>query len=196
MVHIAARPRSQALAPFVSSFHYNEGELASAVERMLPTGQAHLMLNLDEDEFRTYSGTNCGIVHHTAGAVLAGPHGRPTAIDTREQRWLIGVEFKFGGAAAFCPCLSAGLATKSLNLKAFGNAMAFYSANVCVRRALWPTSSACSGLCCSKVWCGHGTRQSRLSTQKLMRLLRSTRLPKQSLAPLSVNSMWKHAASV
>jgi hypothetical protein len=70
---------------------------------MLPTGQAHLMVNLDEDEFRTYSGTNCGIVHHAAGAVLAGPRGRPTAIDTSEQRRLIAVEFKFGGAAAFLP---------------------------------------------------------------------------------------------
>lgn len=103
MVHIAARPRSQALVPFVASFHYNEGEFASMVERILPTGQAHLMVNLDEDEFRTYSGTNCGIVHRACGAVLAGPHGRPTAIDTKEQRRLIAVEFKFGGAAAFLP---------------------------------------------------------------------------------------------
>ncbi len=101
MFHIAARPRSQALAPFVASFHYHEGELAAAVERILPTGQVHLMFNLDEDEFRTYSGPDCASVHCTDGAVLAGPHGRSTAIDTREQRRLIAVEFKLGGAAAF-----------------------------------------------------------------------------------------------
>jgi AraC-like DNA-binding protein len=101
MTHIAARPCSLALAPFVASFHYHEGELTAAVERILPTGQAHLMVNLDEDEFRTYNGPDCGTAHHTCGAVLAGPHGRFTAIDTKEQRQLIAVEFKLGGAAAF-----------------------------------------------------------------------------------------------
>ena len=103
MLHIAARPRSAALAPFVASFHYHEGEFAAAVERILPTGQAHLMVNLDEDVFRTYSGPDCGKVHRVCGAVLAGPHGRSTAIDTMEQRRLIAVEFKVGGAAAFLP---------------------------------------------------------------------------------------------
>jgi AraC-like DNA-binding protein len=101
--HIVARPRFQALAPFIASFHYHEGEFAAAVERILPTGQAHLMVNLDEDEFRTYSGLDCGTVHRACGAVLAGPHGRSTAIDTTEQRRLIAVEFKLGGAAAFLP---------------------------------------------------------------------------------------------
>jgi len=101
MLHIAARPRSLALAPFIASFHYHEGELVAAVERILPTGQAHLMVNLDEDEFRTYHGPDCGTVHGTCGTVLAGPHGRATTIDTKEQRRLIAVEFKVGGAAAF-----------------------------------------------------------------------------------------------
>jgi AraC-like DNA-binding protein len=101
MFHTVARPRSLALAPFVARFHYHESELVAAVERILPTGQAHLMVNLDEDEFRTYSGPDCGTVHRTCGAVLAAPHGRPTAIDTMEQRRLIAVEFKLGGAATF-----------------------------------------------------------------------------------------------
>lgn len=37
------------------------------------------------------------------GAVLAGPHGRAIAIDTDEQRWLMAVEFRLGGASAFLP---------------------------------------------------------------------------------------------
>ena len=61
------------------------------------------MVNLDEDEFRTYGGPGCGTVRRVRGAVLAGPHGRSVTIDTREQRWLIAVEFKVGGAAAFFP---------------------------------------------------------------------------------------------
>lgn len=99
MIHIAARPRSKALAAFVKCFHYNESEFAAGVERILPNGQAHLMVNLDEDEFRTYGGTDCRIVHRTSGAVLAGPHGRSTAIDTQEQHRLVAVEFMPGGAA-------------------------------------------------------------------------------------------------
>jgi AraC-like DNA-binding protein len=101
MLHIIGRPRSPAIAPFVASFHYHKGELAPAVERILPTGQSHLMVNLSEDEFRTYNGPNCENLHRTCGAVLAGPHGRFTAIDTREQNLLVAVEFKLGGAAAF-----------------------------------------------------------------------------------------------
>lgn len=44
-----------------------------------------------------------GTVRGVRGAVLAGPHGRSVNIDTREQRWLIAVEFKVGGAATFFP---------------------------------------------------------------------------------------------
>jgi AraC-like DNA-binding protein len=101
LVHVIACPRSPALAPFVAAFHYHANEFAPLVERILPNGQAHLMVNLDEDEFRTYSGSGCGTVHRLGGAAFVGPHGRATAIDTREQRRLIAVEFKLGGAAAF-----------------------------------------------------------------------------------------------
>ena len=59
MIHVAARPRAPVLARFVRSFHYHEDELGPGVERILPTGQAHLMINLEEDEFRTYTGPNC-----------------------------------------------------------------------------------------------------------------------------------------
>jgi AraC-like DNA-binding protein len=103
MLHLAARPRAQVLAPFVASLHYHEGELPRAVERILPSGQAHLMVNLGEDEFRTYGGPDGGKDHRVCGAALAGPHGGPTAIDTLEQRRLVAVEFKVGGVAAFLP---------------------------------------------------------------------------------------------
>jgi AraC-like DNA-binding protein len=101
MEHLAARPHSQALAPFIRSFHYHAGEFAPMVERIVPNGQAHLMINLEEDEFRTYNGPGCGTIRRLGGTVLVGPQGRAAAIDTREQRWLIAVEFKLGGAAAF-----------------------------------------------------------------------------------------------
>ena len=99
--HVIARPRSLALRPFISSLHYHESEFGMAVERILPNAQAHLMINLEQDEFRTYGGADFRTMHRTSGAVLAGPHGRFTGIDTAEQRNLVAVEFKPGGAAAF-----------------------------------------------------------------------------------------------
>jgi len=67
----------------------------------MPNGQAHLMVNLAEDEFRTYDPARVGRTNRLSGAVLAGPHGSSTIIDTRAQRWLMAVEFRSGGAAQF-----------------------------------------------------------------------------------------------
>jgi AraC-like DNA-binding protein len=103
MFGVTARPHSPALAAFVTSLRYQEGEIPSAFERMLPTGQTHLLVNLYEDEFRTYSGPDCAAVHRTHGAALAGPRSRSTVIDTNEQRCLVRVDFQLGGAAAFFP---------------------------------------------------------------------------------------------
>jgi AraC-like DNA-binding protein len=103
MVHLAGRPRSPALQPFIKSLHYHDGTFPFGLERILPNGQAHLMINLAEDEFRTYSGDNGQRILSYRGATLAGPHGQPTILDTREFQWLVAVEFHPGGAAAFFP---------------------------------------------------------------------------------------------
>ena len=101
MFAVATRPRSPALAPFVASLHYQEGDIPSALEHVLPTGRTHLLVNLYEDEFRTYSGPDCAAIHRTYGAVLGGPRSRSTVIDTREQRCFVSVDFKLGGSVAF-----------------------------------------------------------------------------------------------
>lgn len=67
----------------------------------MPSGHAHIMVNLAEDEFRTYEGAGSEQVNRQRGAVLAGPHARATVIDTTEQRWLAAVEFRLGGAGRF-----------------------------------------------------------------------------------------------
>ncbi|MDQ2712630.1 MAG: helix-turn-helix domain-containing protein [Acidobacteriota bacterium] len=69
----------------------------------MPNGQAHLMVNLGEKEFRTYSGSRSEHQHRQSGVVLAGPHAEPVVIDTREQHWLAVVEFHSGGARHFFP---------------------------------------------------------------------------------------------
>src|SRR5258708_19374002 len=100
---VNAFPHAAALVAFVASLRYQEGEIPAVFERMLTTGQTDLLVNLREDEFRTYSGADCAAVHRTHGAVLAGPRSRSTVIDTNEQRCLVRVDFKLGGAAGFFP---------------------------------------------------------------------------------------------
>jgi AraC-like DNA-binding protein len=73
------------------------------LERIVPNGQAHLMVNLAEDQFRTYDAAHTERMNRHTGAVLAGPHARSTVLDTREQRRLVAVEFRSGGAARFFP---------------------------------------------------------------------------------------------
>jgi len=100
---VNARPHAPALASLVTCLHYQEGEIPAAFERMLPTGRTHLLVNLHEDEFRTYSGPDCAAVHRTHGATLFGPRSQSAVIDTKEQRCLVRVDFKLGAVAAFFP---------------------------------------------------------------------------------------------
>jgi AraC-like DNA-binding protein len=97
------RPISHALTPFVSGLHYFEADHHSppALERILPGGNVHLMVNLDEDEFRIYEGDGFETVRRSGGAVLEGPTSHARVIDTGLQRNLICVDFTLGGAAAF-----------------------------------------------------------------------------------------------
>jgi len=101
MPTVAFRPTSPALSPFVASLHYHEGITPDALERILPAGRVHLMVNLYEDEFRTYHGPDSASVRRTHGAVLGGPASQAAVIDTREQRCLVTADFKLGGASAF-----------------------------------------------------------------------------------------------
>src|SRR5262245_3713570 len=72
------------------------------LERSIPSGTVSLMVNLAQDEFRTWDVRGGRAVPvATGGAVLMGARSTPTVIDTDEQRHLVGVEFHWGGAAAF-----------------------------------------------------------------------------------------------
>jgi AraC-like DNA-binding protein len=98
---VAVRSPSPALARYVSSFDYIESDIPTSLERILPAGRIHLMVNLCEDEFRTYHGPDCATIHRTHGAVLTGPFSQPSVIDTKLQRRLVIVNFNLGGASPF-----------------------------------------------------------------------------------------------
>ncbi len=97
------RTPSPALAPFVAAlWHYEDaGELPHTRERILPSGSMQLLVNLHEDELRSYHGDDFGHLRRTRGATIAGIHAGHFAIDTAEQRAIVGVSFHPGGAFPF-----------------------------------------------------------------------------------------------
>jgi hypothetical protein len=44
---------------FIKSFHCQETNLPFTLERIMPNGQTHLMVNFGEDEFRSSEATMC-----------------------------------------------------------------------------------------------------------------------------------------
>lgn len=92
------RPTEPALAPFVRVFWYFTDQLPPGTERVLPSGEMQLLVNLHEDELRTYSGER---VHRTGGTALQGAYRGPVVIDTAQQRAIAGVVFRPGGAFPF-----------------------------------------------------------------------------------------------
>ncbi|MEZ5404048.1 MAG: helix-turn-helix domain-containing protein [Bryobacteraceae bacterium] len=72
-----------------------------ALERLLPTGSASLIVNLGEDQVRRYHFDPRRVMETNPGAVLAGTSSRYAVIDTREQEYVAGVAFRCGGTAPF-----------------------------------------------------------------------------------------------
>lgn len=97
----ARRPPPAALAPFVDAIWHFSGDFAHARERVLPTGGFQLLVNLAEDELRSYHGAGYRELRRTAGAALGGGFDEHFAIDTAEQRNIAGVSLKPGGTWPF-----------------------------------------------------------------------------------------------
>ncbi len=92
------------LRRYVSSiwaFEAAPGELAHARERALPGAGMQLLINLDEDELRWWSGERFDRLHRIRGAAIEGPREVAIAIDTAQQAAIMGVGFLPGGASGF-----------------------------------------------------------------------------------------------
>lgn len=70
-------------------------------ERLLPDGSMELVINLSEDEVRVYDRLDYRKFEKLRGAALVGPHSEFFVIDTAEQRNVMGVHFRPGGAFPF-----------------------------------------------------------------------------------------------
>src|SRR5262245_12784893 len=79
---------------FVSSIWvFRDGPRSHALERILPTGSAQLIVNLKEDRTRLYDPERPNRCRVSAGTILAGVQSRYQIIDTAEQEYVAGVAF-------------------------------------------------------------------------------------------------------
>lgn len=113
-VHRPAPP----LDRFIARLWYWVGEApARARDRILPSGESSLIINLHEDEIRNYGGADDEVVERLPGAVLVGAHSRYSVIDAQEQRAVMGVTFHPGGAWPFFDPAADELSNAHLSLR-------------------------------------------------------------------------------
>jgi AraC-like DNA-binding protein len=91
------------LDDFVELLWYYEIDEPSRhpMERVLPTGAAELVINLREDEIRSYDSHDPARFERFPGSVVAGTRSEFMVIDTACQESIVGVHFKLGGAFPF-----------------------------------------------------------------------------------------------
>jgi AraC-like DNA-binding protein len=89
------------LCEFVSDFWlYENYEGEHQRELILPSGTFEIVFNLQEDELRIYSPAGPRHCRRFAGAVVSGPYSGSFMSDAAEERAILGVHFRPGGAAA------------------------------------------------------------------------------------------------
>ena len=98
LTHIPRPPLSQ----FVNILWAYEGYTQPhAKERILPSGEMEIVINLAEDQARVYDREDTERCWTFRGALLSGAHSEYQVIDTAEQKSVIGVHFRPGGAFPF-----------------------------------------------------------------------------------------------
>src|SRR5215470_2559402 len=99
LTHIPKPP----LNAFVELFWFYDGfpPRAHKEERLMPDGYVEMVINLRENESRTYDPKNVERCQRLPGALIAGPHSGFFVIDTAEQDSVMGIHFKPGGAFPF-----------------------------------------------------------------------------------------------
>jgi AraC-like DNA-binding protein len=93
-------PRPPLDACIESIWVFESDPRPDALERVLPTGAAQLIINLKEDQTRLYDPDRGYRCVTGAGTSLAGVRSRYSVIDTAEQERVAGVLFKPGGTIA------------------------------------------------------------------------------------------------
>ncbi len=86
------------LADFVEMlWHYEAPAPRHRFERLLPSGASQLIINLNADSLRSYDSEDARRFETHRGPVIAGVQSRFALLDTAQQRWVMGVQFRPGG---------------------------------------------------------------------------------------------------
>lgn len=110
------RPPAPVLAPFVASLGYYTADRPAAREIRVPDGCMQLVINLAADRTRWYDGPGYAHEHTARGAVLCGALPRPVGLNTADQRAVICVAFRPGGARPFFAPPAGALDVPALDL--------------------------------------------------------------------------------
>ena len=90
------------LSKFVDMLWLYEGYTQPhAKERILPTGEMQIVINLLEDRSSVYDRDDTDHCQNFGGSLLSGAHSRYQVIGTAQQASVIGVHFRPGGAFPF-----------------------------------------------------------------------------------------------
>jgi AraC-like DNA-binding protein len=116
MISLRHVPRSS-LSQFVDLLWLYEGYTQPhAKERVLPTGQMQIVINLLEDKSCVYDRDDTDRCQTFGGSLLAGAHSEYLVISTAMQASVVGVSFKPGGAFPFLRMPAGELRDTSVSL--------------------------------------------------------------------------------
>src|SRR6201996_9198397 len=96
--HVPSPP----LSHFISMMWFGDDYVVPhRLERVLPTGDMALIINLWENRTRVYNSDDPRKFNTFEGSIVVGAYSAFTVIDTDEQRATAGVAFRPGGAFPF-----------------------------------------------------------------------------------------------
>jgi AraC-like DNA-binding protein len=96
-----SRTPAPPLSPFIDRFWLCADTPPHARERILPSGTIELVVNLRDDEIRTYDPSDPDRCTRYSGAVVSGAYSRFFVIDPFQHASILGVHFRPGGAFPF-----------------------------------------------------------------------------------------------
>jgi hypothetical protein len=111
--HVPSPP----LSHFISLLWFGDDYIVPhSLERVLPTGEISLIINLWENRTRVYDRDDPRKFTTCDGCIVAGAYSEFTVIDTDEQRATAGVVFRPGGALPFLGLPAAKLQDTGVSL--------------------------------------------------------------------------------
>jgi AraC-like DNA-binding protein len=116
VIYVSRRPAPPLDASVSAVWYFKSAPRPFGFERVLPKGRAQLVVNLKDDQTRTYD--ERGGCIEAPGAVVSGLGPRFEIIDTDEQEHVVGVVFRPGGTTAFFRESAYGMRGRDVPLEA------------------------------------------------------------------------------